>query len=40
MKFRSTRSTSPPVTLSEAIQRSIAPDGGLYVPGEFSHVQD
>jgi threonine synthase len=35
MKFRSTRSTSPPVTLSEAIQRSIAPDGGLYVPVSF-----
>jgi threonine synthase len=35
MKFRSTRSTSPAVTLSEAIQRSIAPDGGLYVPVSF-----
>jgi len=35
MKFRSTRSTSPPVTLSEAIRRSIAPDGGLYVPVGF-----
>jgi len=35
MKFRSTRSTSPPVTLSEAIRRSIAPDGGLYVPDSF-----
>jgi threonine synthase len=35
MKFRSTRSTSPPVTLSEAIQRSIAADGGLYVPESF-----
>ncbi|HWP56198.1 MAG TPA: threonine synthase [Pyrinomonadaceae bacterium] len=35
MKFRSTRSTSPLVTLSEAIQRSIAPDGGLYVPESF-----
>jgi len=32
MKFRSTRSNSPPLTLSEAIQTSIAPDGGLYVP--------
>ena len=35
MKFRSTRSTSPPLTLSEAIQTSIAPDGGLYVPVNF-----
>ena len=35
MKFRSTRSTSPPLTLSEAIQTSIAPDGGLYVPVSF-----
>jgi threonine synthase len=35
MKFHSTRSTSPPVTPSEAIQRSIAPDGGLYVPDNF-----
>ena len=35
MKFRSTRSTSPPLTLSDAIQTSIAPDGGLYVPVTF-----
>lgn len=35
MKFRSTRSTSPLLTLSEAIQTSIAPDGGLYVPVSF-----
>jgi threonine synthase len=35
MKFRSTRSTSPTVGLSEAIQRSISPDGGLYVPVSF-----
>lgn len=35
MKFRSTRSTSPPLTFSEAIQTSIAPDGGLYVPLSF-----
>jgi len=35
MKFRSTRSTSPLLTLSEAIQASIAPDGGLYVPVSF-----
>jgi threonine synthase len=35
MKFRSTRSASPPLTLSEAVQASIAPDGGLYVPERF-----
>ena len=35
MKFRSTRSASPLLTLSEAIQTSIAPDGGLYVPVSF-----
>ena len=35
MKFRSTRSTSPLLTLSEAIQTSIAPDRGLYVPLSF-----
>ena len=35
MKFRSTRSTSPLLTFSEAIQTSIAPDGGLYVPVTF-----
>ncbi len=35
MKFRSTRSTSPLLTFSEAIQTSIAPDRGLYVPVSF-----
>ena len=35
MKFRSTRSASPTVTASEAIQASIAQDGGLYVPESF-----
>ena len=35
MRFVSTRSTSPPLTLSEAVQASIAPDGGLYVPASF-----
>lgn len=32
MRFRSTRSISPTLSLSEAIQKSLAPDGGLYVP--------
>ena len=35
MRFRSTRSISPTLTLSEAIQMSLAPDGGLYVPESF-----
>jgi threonine synthase len=35
MRFRSTRSTSPTLTISEAMQMSIAPDGGLYVPESF-----
>jgi len=35
MRFRSTRSASPTLTLSEAIQMSLAPDGGLYVPESF-----
>ena len=32
MKFRSTRDESETVTVSEAIRRGLAPDGGLYVP--------
>jgi threonine synthase len=32
MRFRSTRGRSPAVGLSEAIDRGLAPDGGLYVP--------
>jgi threonine synthase len=35
MKFRSTRRDSPPVGLSHAMQASLAPDGGLYVPESF-----
>src|SRR5215831_14808727 len=35
MKFRSTRGNSPRLNISEAIQTSIAPDGGLYVPEKF-----
>src|SRR5437870_1800493 len=35
MRFRSTRSSSQSLTLSEAIGQSIAPDGGLYVPEIF-----
>lgn len=37
MRYVSTRGGSPPVTLSEAIERGLAPDGGLYVPESFPH---
>ena len=36
MKFHSTRDGSNPVSLSEAIRRGAAPDGGLYLPTEMS----
>ncbi len=32
MRFVSSRGGAPPVSLSEAIARGLAPDGGLYVP--------
>ena len=35
MKYASTRASSPPLGLSEAIQTGLAPDGGLYVPERF-----
>lgn len=35
MKFRSTRNDPEHVSLSEAIVRGLAPDGGLYVPVEL-----
>lgn len=35
MRFLSTRGESHRATLSEAIQRGLAPDGGLYVPEDF-----
>jgi threonine synthase len=35
MKYISTRGDSPPLGLSGAIQMSLAPDGGLYVPEFF-----
>jgi threonine synthase len=35
MKYVSTRGGGAPVTLSEAVQRGLAPDGGLYVPERF-----
>jgi threonine synthase len=35
MKFASTRGNSPALSTSAAIQTSLAPDGGLYVPEFF-----
>lgn len=35
MRFVSTRDPASAATLSEALQRGIAPDGGLYVPARF-----
>jgi threonine synthase len=35
MRYHSTRDSAATVTLSEAISRGIAPDGGLYVPEQF-----
>lgn len=37
MHYISTRDSSLRASLSEAIARGIAPEGGLYVPGEFPH---
>ena len=38
MRYVSTRGEAPPATLSEAVERGIAPDGGLYVPETFPAV--
>jgi threonine synthase len=35
MNFVSTRGQSPPVRISQALERGLAPDGGLYVPSVF-----
>ena len=38
MRYMSTRSRSSTATLSEAVERGLAPDGGLYVPEHFPTV--
>ena len=38
MRYISTRDSSHAVTLSEAISRGLAPDGGLYIPESFPTV--
>jgi len=40
MNYVSTRSKSPPVTVSQAIDAGLAPDGGLYVPKLFPNYDD
>ena len=35
LRYVSTRASSPPLNLSDAIQIGLAPDGGLYVPERF-----
>lgn len=35
MNYVSSRGGQPPVSVSEAIERGAAPDGGLYLPAEF-----
>ena len=32
MRFHSTRGSSPSLSFSQAVDRGLAPDGGLYVP--------
>ena len=38
MRYVSTRGGGAPVTLSEAVERGLAPDGGLYVPDAFPSI--
>ncbi len=38
MRYISTRTAGPRASLSEAIERGLAPDGGLYVPEHFPHL--
>ncbi|HWU76869.1 MAG TPA: threonine synthase [Rhodanobacter sp.] len=38
LHYLSTRNTSPPVPISQAIAVGLAPDGGLYVPGQLPKV--
>jgi len=40
MNYISTRGKSPPVTISQAIDAGLAPDGGLYVPKLFPEYQN
>ncbi|MFL5538624.1 MAG: threonine synthase, partial [Longimicrobiaceae bacterium] len=35
MRYVSTRGGADPVSLSDAVERGLAPDGGLYVPEAY-----
>ncbi len=39
LRYASTRAGAPLVTLSEAIQQGLAPDGGLYVPTRLPRIE-
>jgi threonine synthase len=39
MKFTSTGGAAPPVSLSQAIARGLAPDGGLYLPARMPQIE-
>ena len=38
LRFVSSRGGAPPVSLSDAIARGLAPDGGLYIPTQLPTV--
>lgn len=38
--FRSSRADSPPSPFSAAVLKGLAPDGGLYVPASWPHLDD
>ncbi len=38
LKFVSSRGAAPPVSLSDAIARGLAPDGGLYIPTRLPEI--
>lgn len=40
MKYYSTNGKAPYASLKEAVTRSLAPDGGLYVPEQIKNVPD
>ncbi|MBL8983926.1 MAG: threonine synthase, partial [Gemmatimonadetes bacterium] len=38
MKYVSTRGAAPAVSLSAAVRQGLAPDGGLYMPEAWPHI--
>ncbi|MBL8984121.1 MAG: threonine synthase [Gemmatimonadetes bacterium] len=39
MKYVSTRGAAPAISLSEAMRQGLAPDGGLYMPEAWPHIE-